>query len=147
MESRQIRDVFGMNKNDLTMNNYPGFPPGRANRKLRAHLDTIQDLRSKGYSVTGALQVLKSMGFDVSRATVGREFGRLAKETSHHKNEHAVMASKFDASEGSTVRPEESIQPKTEMSVQEIRREVTEFFNKHNDNPLFNRKKASPSNS
>lgn len=136
-----------MKLNNLTMSNYPGFPPGRANRKLRAHLNTIQDLRSQGYSVTGALQVLESMGFDVSRATVGREFGRLAKETPGHRNKAAVIASNLDTVDASSSPPDEPIQPKTEMSVQAIRREVAEFFDKHNDNPLFNRKKFTPSGS
>jgi hypothetical protein len=108
--------------------------PGRENRKLRAHIATVGELRLQGYSVTGVHKVLAARGIFVSRATVGREFAKMAVPP-----QSPWQSRPFTPKNPPALTPQEV----PTQSLREIRAEVDEFFKNHNSNPLFNRKKST----
>ena len=57
----------------------PSSPPGRPNRKLRAHLDVLRDLHERGYSIGAICSTFCNSGIAVGWSTVQREVSKLAR--------------------------------------------------------------------
>lgn len=56
----------------------PSGPPGRPNRKLRAHVDVLRNLHERGYSISAICSAFCDAGIAVGWSTVQREVSKLA---------------------------------------------------------------------
>lgn len=103
----------------------PVDPPGRPNRKLRAHLDVVKRLHEQGYSIGAIRKAFCEAGVVIGWSTVQREVARLSRvptttPPAAPETEHVTAP---------TPSPK--------------RVDVAEFFASAVDNPLIKRKQAA----
>lgn len=117
----------------------PREPPGSRRRKLREAVDEIQRLRAEGYTIRAIHQALIDAGVQVSWSAVQREAARLTQTeeappkstppTAHLPSESQTGKGRTDKVAESTTAPVERV-------------ELESYFEHHNANPLFNKRKG-----
>lgn len=111
----------------------PNEPPGHARRKLRAVVDEIQRLRNEGYTIRAIRQALEDAGVKVAWSTVQREAARLATPSPTEKLEPKARRDQITA-------PKQTNKETASLS-HATTADVDSFFDEHNTNPLFKRRK------
>jgi hypothetical protein len=114
-------------------------PPGRPNRKLRGHLEVINQLHSEGYSIRGIRKVLIDSGVVICSATVHREVARL-KQSPATATTRTPTVTRNAAVSDALNDPADALQTKKSTT---SRPTADEFFSTYIDNPLFHRTKKS----
>ncbi len=112
----------------------PVDPPGRPNRKLRAHLDVVKRLHEQGYSIEAIRKAFLGVGVVVGWTTVQREITKLKSlpATASKAASRQVRPTSQPGKEGTSAPSPVPVKPVN----------VDDFFAKTNDNPLFLRKKG-----
>lgn len=113
----------------------PNEPPGHARRKLRGMVSEIKRLREAGHSIRVIHQALKDAGVEVAWSSVQREVARLALTPTPQKQKPKSKTQQGRTTEGSKSK-KGHLEPVKPATV-----DVDGFFDDHNTNPLFKRKK------
>jgi hypothetical protein len=120
---------------------HPSEPPGSRRRKLREAVGEIKRLRAEGYTIRAIHQALIDAGMQVSWSAVQREAARLTNAEKELRSPTPPVpalppepAAEMDQSEKGVggADPLASARPE----------DLDTFFERHNANPLFNKRKG-----
>lgn len=117
------------------MSDHPVFVPGRPNRKLRAMVAELDDLRRQGWSSADIHRSLAARGITVDYTTVRREIRKLEKRAVTEMPSPAAVVSDAPA-----LGANPSGQPETSENKKPAgKSKVDEFFDTYQDNPILDK--------
>lgn len=124
---------------DRPMELHPSEPPGSRRRKLREAVGEIKRLRAEGYTIRAIHQALIDAGVQVSWSAVQREAARPTKaqeEARSPAQPSPALPSESQAGKGRAGKAAEDTTAPARPA------DLESFFERHNANPLFNKRKG-----